>query len=208
MMRWTVLYANIRIDCLYFSFFFVCVLWVECILGTDDPCNWINFEFFLPPPPPGVRVFFMQGCGGGWSRVLWSDCLVSEFFVLFLGVVIRESGVLMVWLGALIVRQCDIFLSDGSWYRAAVPSGASTGQFLQLWHSKCKIQQCALLHALVQFGKLIQDESLRGSYWWEMIVVVVLGFDIICCCNSWRCLRSFGTERWRKGIHGQRRPEG
>ena len=32
-------------------------------------------------------------------------------------------------------------------------------------HSKCKIQPCALLRALVEFGKLIQDLSLQRTFW-------------------------------------------
>lgn len=35
--------------------------------------------------------------------------------------------------------------------------------FYHFRHSKCKIQPCAFLHALVESGELIQDESLKRN---------------------------------------------
>lgn len=37
--------------------------------------------------------------------------------------------------------------------------------FYHFRHSKCKIQPCALLHALVESRKLMQEESLKRALW-------------------------------------------
>lgn len=143
--------------------------WV--LIGTDPDVNLV-FYCYIHLDPYAICSFSFK-CHV--TRTLLFDLIMVSTFDLFKILFIN------LWSGRLIsfcIPQVDVCCSDGTFARAAVPSGAST-------------------------GRLYSDTLMYIASHCSIAYLCHLYCKITGLCPNCRCLWSFGVERWWIWLPGQ-----